>query len=316
MDSTAGARSPQQAPRTFSWSRAAGHLGRIALGLTFLAAGFLKGLDPVELAHQVAGYGIVGPRFSAVAAAPALIVFEIVLGIALVAGVRPLLVGLASVLLLLVFIGIEAYGILAGRTESCGCFGAYFQRTPAEVIGEDLLFVGLAVLAIRGLRGWAGMKPGRAAVVLLAAIVLSTTFVVASPFLPIDDYVTRLRAGRTLADLDLAARMPELLQGRYLVALIDVTDPRAAEVASALDALASRPGAPAVVGLTPSTEQEIDAFRWTVVPAFEIRSVDRDVIKRLYRKLPRFFVLDSGRVAAVYDGAPPAAGDLLSSEAS
>ncbi len=315
MDWTAGARSPQQAPRTFSWSRAAGHLGRILLGLIFLAAGFLKGLDPVEFAHQIADYGLVGKHLSAVAA-PALIVFEIVLGIALVAGVRPTLVGLASVLLLLVFMGIEAYGVFVGRTAACGCFGAYFQRTPAEVIGEDLLFLGLAVLAIGGLRGWAGTKPGPALAVLLAAIVLSTVFVVASPSLPIDDFVTRLRAGRTVADLDLAARIPELQKGRHLVALIDVTDPHAAEVASALDALASRPGAPAVLGLTPSTEQEVDAFRWTVVPAFEIRSVDRDVIKRLYRKLPRFFVLDSGRVAAVYDGAPPAAVDLLSSGAS
>ena len=315
MEAVAGARSDQQAPRRFSWRCAAGHLGRVALGVVFLAAGFLKGLDPAEFVHQVAGYGLFGKQLSTVAA-PALIVFEIVLGVALVAGVRPLVTGLASIMLLLLFIGIEAYGIAAGRTESCGCFGAYVQRTPAQVIGEDLLFVGLAVLAIAGLRGWAGTRPGRAAAVLVASIVLSVVFVVASPSLPIDDYVTRLRAGRSLADLDLAARLPELLRGRHLIALIDVTDPRAAEIASALDALASRPGAPAVVGLTPSTEQEIDAFRWSVVPAFEVKSIDRAVIKRLYRRLPRFFILDSGRVAAVYDGAPPEAGDLLSSEAS
>ncbi len=315
MDATPGARPYQQTPRTVSWRRAAGHLGRVALGIVFLAAGFLKGLDPAEFVHQVAAYGLIGMRLSGVAA-PALIVLEIVLGVTLVAGVRPLLTGLASILLLLMFIGIEAYGIAAGRTEACGCFGAYVQRTPAQVIGEDLLFVGLAILAIAGLRGWAGTRPGRAAAVLVAAIVLSAAFVVASPSLPIDDYVTRLRAGRTLADLDLAARLPELLRGRHLIALIDVTDPRAAEIASALDALASRPGAPVVVGLTPATEQEIDAFRWTVVPAFEVKSVDRVVIKRLYRRLPRFFVLDSGRVMAVYDGAPPEAGDLLSSEAS
>jgi uncharacterized membrane protein YphA (DoxX/SURF4 family) len=314
MDSTAGS-GPRRSPPPFFWSRAAGHLGRVALGFVFLAAGFLKGLDPAEFAHQIAGYGIFGSHPSAVVA-PALIVLEVVLGVALVAGVRPFGVGLASVLLLLLFIAVEAYGLAAGRTESCGCFGAYVHRTPAEVIGEDFLFVGLAALSIWGLRGWAGMKRSRAAAVLAAAIVLSSAFVVASPSLPIDDYVTRLRAGRTLADLDLASRLPELLQGRHLVALIDVTDPRASEIASALDALATRPGAPAVLGLTPSTEQEIDAFRWTVVPAFEIKRVDRDVIKRLYRKLPRFFVLDSGRVAAVYDGAPPGAGDLLSSQAS
>jgi len=300
---------------TFSWRRAAGHLGRVVLGLVFLAAGFLKALDPAEFVHQVTGYGLIGPRLAAVAA-PALIVVEVVLGVALVAGVRPLLTASASILLLLLFIGIEAHGLAVGRTESCGCFGAYIKRTPTEVIGEDLLFIGLAVLAIGGLRGWTGTRPGRAAAVLATAIVLATAFVVASPSLPIDDLITPLRAGRTVADLDLAKRLPELTTGRHLVALIDVTDPRAAEVASALDALASRPGAPPVLGLSPSSEQEIDTFRWTVVPAFEVKSVDRDVIKRLYRRLPRYFLLDSGRVAAVYDGAPPDAKDLLSSEAS
>jgi len=300
---------------TFPWRRTAGHLGRVALGLVFLAAGVLKALDPAEFLHQVAGYGILGPRLSSVAA-PALIVFEIALGIALLAGARPLLACLLSLALLLVFIGIEAYGLSVGRTEACGCFGAYVQRTPAEVIGEDLLFVGLAVLALWGLTGWAGMGGRRAAAVLVATIILSTAFVAASPSLPIDAYVTRLAAGKNLADLDLKDRVPGLAEGRHLVALIDVSDPRAAETAASLNAIATRPGAPGVVGLTPSTEQEIDTFLWSAVPAFEIHRVDREVIKRLYRKLPRFFLVDSGRVAAVYDGAPPAAEDLLSSEAS
>jgi uncharacterized membrane protein YphA (DoxX/SURF4 family) len=314
VDSMAAPR-PERLPRPVAWRRAAGHLGRLTLGVIFLAAGILKGLDPAEFAHQVAAYGILGGQ-TADLAAPALIVLEIVLGAALFAGLRPSLAGLASALLLLFFIAVEAYGLMAGRTESCGCFGAYVHRTPAEVIGEDLLFVGLAALSIWGLWGWAGMRQRRAAAVLAAAIVLASAYVIASPFLPIDDYVTRLRAGRTLADLDLAARLPQLQQGRHLVALIDVTDPHAPEIAKALELLASRPGAPAVLGLTPATEQEIDTFLWTAVPAFEIKSVDRDVLKRLYRRLPRYFVVDSGRVAAVYDGAPPGAGDLLSSRAS
>lgn len=298
-----------------AWRRAAGHLGRIALGLIFLAAGVLKALDPAEFAHQVAGYGLLSPRLSTLAA-PMLIVLEISLAIALLAGARLLLSGLLSLALLLFFIGIEAYGISAGRTESCGCFGAYVQRTPAQVIGEDVLFAGLAVLALWGLAGWSGLRGRRAGAALAATVILSTVFVVASPYLPIDDYVTRLAAGKTLEDLELQDRVPGLAEGRHLVALIDVTDPGAARSAADLNAIAARPGSPAVVGLTPSTEQEIDAFLWSSIPAFEIHRIDRDVIKRLYRRLPRFFVVESGRVTAVYDGAPPAAKDLLSSEAS
>ena len=297
------------------WRRGVGHLGRVAIGLVLLVAGVLKGLDPAEFAHQVAGYGLLEPRLSSVIA-PALIVLEITLAVALLAGAWPRLSVLLSLVLLFGFIGIEAYGLSVGRTEACGCFGAYVQRTPAEVIGEDLLFAGLALLALWGLAGWAGVRARRAATALAATVVLSIVFVVASPSLPIDAYVTRLSVGKSLKDLDLKDRVPVLAAGRHLVVLLDVSDPGAAEIAAVFNAMAARPGAPGIVGLTPSTEQEIDTFLWSAVPAFEIHRVDRDVIKRLYRKLPRCFLIDGGRVTAVYDGAPPAAEDLLSSEAS
>src|SRR5262245_39506094 len=315
MESFAEARPLSPSGRNFSLRRTAGHGGRVVLGLVFLTAGLLKAVDPAEFAHQMAGYGLVGAGVSAVAA-PALIVFEILLGVALLVGARPVATAIVSVALLLFFIGLEAYGIAHGRTESCGCFGAYVQRTPAQVIGEDLLFAGLALLSIWGLKDWKVARPRLGITVLIGAGVLAAAFVVASPSLPLDDYVTRLRVGASLADLDLVARVPGLETGRHLVALLDVTDPRTPQVVAQLDTLAAVPGAPAVVGLTPSTEQEIDAFRWTAVPAFEIQRIDRDVLKRLYRSLPRYFVVEEGRVVAVRDGAPPQGQDLLSSEAS
>src|SRR5206468_13001195 len=73
------------------------------------------------------------------------------------------------------------------------------RRSSDLVIGEDLVFVGLGVLLLRGLKGWSGMRSGRAAAVLLPALAVSATFVVASPSLPIDAYVTRLRVGRNVA---------------------------------------------------------------------------------------------------------------------
>ena len=317
MATNADARALQQDAPAFSRRRVVGHAGRILLGAIFLFSGIAKGLTPGDFAQQVAGYGILGPHLSALAA-PAIIVFEIALGVALVCGVRPLLTSAASILVLLLFIGIETRGLLAGRTDACGCFGPYASRTPAEVIGEDLLFAALGVIAIWGLKGWPGMRPGRAAAILVASFALSTAFVVASPSLPLFGFpvLNRLAPGATLADLKLAERLPDLAEGRHLVALIDVTDPRSVEMTAALNALASAPGAPAILGLTPSSEQEIDAFRWTTIPAFEVKRLDREIIPGLYRRLPRFFLLDSGRVAAVYDGAPPEARDLLSSEAS
>jgi putative oxidoreductase len=317
MDTVTDTGGPKGDARPASWPRRLGHLGRILLGAIFLFSGIAKGLTPGEFTQQVAGYGILGARLSSIAA-PALIVFEIVLGVALLCAVRPLLTASASILLLFFFIGIEAYGLAAGRTEACGCFGAYSERTPAEVVGEDFLFAALGVLALWGLRGVTGLRLGRAGAVLVVALLVSTTFVVTSPALPFFNIpvITRLAPGATLADLKLEKRLPELAEGRHLVALIDVTDARAGEMAAALNALAAASGAPPILGLTPATEQEIDAFRWSAVPAFEVKRIDREVIPYLYRRLPRFFVLDSGRVAVVYDGAPPEAKDLLSSKPS
>lgn len=300
---------------TSAWRRVAGHAGRVALGLIFLMAGVLKALDPAEFVHQVQGYGFLAAGLAAYAA-PALIVLEIALGVALLAGARPLWAGLASIALLAAFIFIEAYGLSIGRTEACGCFGAFVERTPGQVIAEDLLFAALAVLAIWGLRGWRGLAVRRAVAVTSAGALLAGGLVTASPSLPIDRYVTRLAVGRSLADLALQDRAPHLSQGRHLVALIDVTDPRAAATAAALNEIAARPGSPPILALTPASEEENAAFLWSAAPAFETRRVDRAVLKRLYRRLPRFFLLDSGRVAAIFEDAPPAAEDLLSSEAS
>lgn len=295
--------------------RIAGHAARVVLGGIFLVAGILKGLDPAEFVHQVAEYGLIGVRAAALFA-PALIVMEIVLGLALIAGVRPGAAAIGSVLLLAFFIAVETYGMTQGKTESCGCFGAYVERTPGQVIGEDLAFAGLAVLAAWGLRGWPGLSRARSRAIVVTGTILAGLYVLFSPRLPIDDYVTRLRVGRSMADLDLANRVPDLVRGRHLVALFDVTDPRAADLAAGLGTIVATPGAPAVTGLTPSPDPAIDAFRWTAVPSFEVVRIDRDVIKRLYRRLPRFFVVDEGRVVAVYDGAPPGPEDLLSSRPS
>jgi len=287
-----------------------GHLGRCLLGAVFLLAGVLKGLDPDEFAHQIAGYGILGPRAAALGA-PLLIALEIALGAALLLGAWPRPTLVAGSALLVGFIGLEAYGMSVGRTESCGCFGAYLQRTPGEVILEDLGFLGLGILALWGLRSWKGLTGWRAGAVTAVAAAVALAFPIASPRLPIDSWVTGLAVGRSLEQMSIGTRAPGLAHGRHLVALIDLADPGASTTATALDTIAAQPGSPGVMTLTSAGEEEIAAFLWSAAPGFEITRVDREVLKRLYRRLPRFFLLDEGRVVAIYDGAPPSARDLL-----
>jgi hypothetical protein len=273
-------------------------------------AGALKAIDPAEFARQISEYGIIGRGLSQIGA-PILIAFELTLAFALIAGVWPRGTALVACGLLAIFIVVEAYGLSQGRTEACGCFGAYVQRTPQQVIVEDLLFIGLALLSLWGLRGW---RRGAGRLAVIAGGLLALGFAIASPHLPIDSLVTGLTEGKSLEELGIAEIVPGLGEGRHLVALIDVADAAAGETAAHLDALALEPDAPGVIVLTPATEEERLAFTLLAFPQFDVYNVDRPVLKRLYRRLPRFFLLESGRVMALFDDAVPDLKDLLSSE--
>ena len=290
----------------------AAHVARVLLGLIFVLAAALKGIDPAEFAHQMSGYGIVGPAVSGLSA-PLLIAFEFTLGVALVVGFRPRASALAAIALLVAFVGVEAYGISQGRTESCGCFGAYVQRTPQQVILEDLLFIGFGLLSLFGLRTWAGARGRGPLVAVLTGGLLMLGFAIASPSLPLDPLVTSLAIGHNMEDLGLAESVPDLAEGRHLVAIIDVTDEKAAETSARLDEVAAMTNGPDVIALTPATEEERLAFTWTAAPSYDLRNLDRPILKRLYRRLPRLFLVDRGHVQAIFDSAVPVPEDLVSS---
>ncbi len=294
-----------------------GHLARLVLGLVFLLAGVAKAVDPAEFAHEIEGYGLVGPGLSAIAA-PLLIAVEMTLGVALLLAFAVPAMAILSSAMILGFLGLKTYSLAAGRTDPCGCFGAYLQTSPGWGIVIDLGFLLAALLAFWGSRRRQAGSGRPALLALAGAGLASLGLALASPYLPLDSLVTRLTPGRTLRDLGIEGKVPG--DGARLVALLDLTDPKSGETAALLDAFTSTPGAPTVLALTPSSEEEKSAFTWSANPTFEIQHVDRPILKPpgrrpLYRRLPRFFLVISGKVAAVYDGAPPAASDLISSEA-
>lgn len=292
--------------------RLGAHAARIALGLIFLAAGVLKMADVAEFAHQIAGYGIFGKGFAAIAA-PAMIALETTLAVALLVGWRTRIAAILIGALLLFFIGLEGWNMAQGKTEACGCFGAYVKRTPTQVIAEDLLFLGLAVVTVAGLGAWQSRRRALTGVVVGVTAVLAGGLAIASPRLPIDSWVTDLAVGKSVDDLGLGAKIDADTAANGLVAILDLTDPVSKEASTELNSLLAAPGAPRVIALTPSTEEEHAAFLWDSYPSFDLKTADRPLLKRLYRRLPLYFRLQGGRVTAVYAGPRPPAADLLSS---
>src|SRR4030095_1148417 len=115
--------------------------------------------------------------------------------------------------------------------------------------------------------------------------------------LPLDSLVTDLRVGRQSADLPLQEAPMDLSKGTFLVALLDVNAADSRETVKRLNLLnGEQTGAP-VVAFCGGEVDEKTIFCFNTSPSFEVVAAPRADLKRLYRKLPRFFQLKEGRVS-------------------
>ena len=93
---------------------------RLPLALLFVYTGAVKLLDIGGFAQDLGAFGLV-PDALVVPTAWAVAPTEVVLGIALAAGVRSALAGCAALLVL--FVGVLTYGLALGLDIDCGCLG-------------------------------------------------------------------------------------------------------------------------------------------------------------------------------------------------
>jgi len=283
-------------------------LPRIALGLILLVAGLLKGADPAEFVRQIGTYGIVS-GWAAAFLAYLLIPAEVALGAALILGFRARWSAAAGTLLMAAFMIATAWAWSQGKGEGCGCFGSLVSRTPGEVLLEDTAFLALGVIAFflapKGARDPLGRWIAVAAS-LVGAVLLSVT----AYALPLDPLVTELRVGRPVGALPLRESPVDLATGDHLVALLDLDSPGAGDIVGALNRYSSVPGAPGVVAFYGGEVDERAGFCFNYGPGFEVVPVLRADLKRLFRTLPRFFRVREGKVARIWDGAPPDPGEL------
>ena len=307
-------------PARLSWRRVVGTTAGIALGVVLLVAAWAKALDPQAFAEEIRVQGI-APASLAPAVALAALALEVALGVALVLGLRRLWVLLPAAALVAFFLFLtgRAYWLdLRGQLPAdagCGCFGNLVERTPGEAFWQDLALLVPALLlsSVGRERGGRVFPPLRTAIVALAALA-AVGFAWKSPDLPLDDLATRLKPGVELASLCagrepartcLGGLVPELADGENLVVVADLDDPAFQEAVADLNYSAGRPGVPPLMVLTPDDAERQREFYWRFGPAFEIREAPAALLKPLYRRLPRSFEAQDGRVVRTYAGLPP-----------
>jgi len=291
------------------------------LGCVLLFAVYAKALDPAAFAEQIHADGL---DFALPARAVALIALalEAGLGLALLFGLRRNWVLVPAALLVAFFLALtgRAWWLAAHGLQldaSCGCFGNLLQRTPAEAFWQDLsLLVPPLLLAFVGRdRRAPRFPPVRTAAAAVGALAV-VAFAWKAPELPLDDLATRLRPGVGIGELCagsdaertcLDSLVPELRQGRHLVVIAQLDDPQLTRSVDALNAYAGDAGNPLLWLLTAATPEQQRAFFWRWGPAFQIRQTPPELLRPLYRRLPRAFTVKDGRVSQTFAGMPPLA---------
>jgi hypothetical protein len=297
-----------------------GTFGGAFLGCVLLVAVWAKMLDPAAFAEQIHTEGL-DFLLSAQGLALIALALEAGLGLALLLGLRRLWVLIPATLLVAFFLSLTgrawwlaAHG-LRDAAASCGCFGNLVQRTPAQAFWQDLaLLVPPLLLAFVGREKRGARFPRlRTAVAVIGALAVAG-FAWKSPELPIDDLATRLRpgvavkeicAGATDSRVCLNSLVPELMSGRHLVVMAKLDDPQLTKAIDALNAYAGDRSHPTLWVLAPTSPEEKRAFFWKWGPAFDIRETPEEMLRPLYRRLPRSFMVEDGTVTRTFGGLPP-----------
>ena len=304
--------------------RVLGLSGAAFLGLVLLVAAWAKALDPQAFAQQIHG-----EKLDFLLPAPTLALLalglEAGLGAALLLGVRRLWVLLPAVLLVAFFLfltgrtyWLSLHGV-APAAGGCGCFGNLVERSPAEAFWQDLLLLvpGLALAFLGRARDSRDVGAPRArTAAALGLAVAAVVFAWKAPDLPLDDLATRLKPGAEIKRMCAGAgndrvcldtAVPDLGSGAHLVVMADLADPGFQKAVPALNAYAAKGRESAVEVLSDVTSEQKQAFFWRWAPPFPIVETPGALLKPLYRRLPRSFVVQDGRVTRTYPGLPPLA---------
>ena len=285
-------------------------LSRYGVGVIFIIAGVLKSFDPHAFSLQLEPYGFIFRSF-AVEIAYLVIIAEILLGLSLTLFLLPRFVIPSLAILTIIFIGLSLWGWQQGLEKGCGCFGAVLDRTPAQVIIEDIILLTALGLCWREYKYSFPHSENRKKYVfgigIFAALILMTT----ADDLPVDSLVTRLRAGAELKDIAVSDISEDLSHGLFLVVLVGDECPRCADTVDRLNSYGEIENFPDVVGVFAGTKERSVAFFWENLPGFSLGYAPYIIIRSYFRKLPRIFLMNDGIVRYVWNEELPPAGEIV-----
>ncbi len=178
---------------------------RIAVGLLFIFSGLIKANDPLGFSYKLQEYfevfHITFLNGLALSAAILLCALEMLLGFALLIGIRINTVAWGLLLLITFFGFLTFYSAFFKVVQTCGCFGDAIPLTPWQSFGKDMVLL-LLVLVLFFNRNKMQLIVSQRMEdsLLIAALILSVGVgIYTYNFLPVFDFLP-YKAGANLPD--------------------------------------------------------------------------------------------------------------------
>ena len=126
---------------------------RIFVGLLFIFSGLIKANDPLGFSYKLVEYfevfHITFLNFLALGLAIFLCAMEMILGFALLIGVRGKQVAWGLLLIIIFFAFLTFYSAYFKVVQTCGCFGDAIVLTPWQSFSKDLVLLLLIIILFR-----------------------------------------------------------------------------------------------------------------------------------------------------------------------
>src|SRR3982751_4793154 len=126
---------------------------RLAVGLLFIFSGLIKINDPLGFSYKLEEYfevfHITFLNGFALSIAILLCALEMLLGFALLIGVRSVKVAWGLLLLIIFFGFLTFYSAFFKVVQTCGCFGDAIPLTPWQSFSKDLVLLLLIIVLFR-----------------------------------------------------------------------------------------------------------------------------------------------------------------------
>ncbi len=269
----------------------------IALGTIFLLSGLAKVLDSGELIIRSFNLGL--GEISLLS--PLLPPLEIILGLCLILNIYTKRIALVVSVFTFLFTIVFGYAYFFRGVEDCGCFGDWFNMSPAFTFIRNIFIIGGGVFI------W--MKSdynGAYKVWKVAFVLISGAFSFAMTGFTVDNSLTTTINFRTLKGKNISETNLEglgLEKGEYAVFLFSPSCSHCWNSTENIKQIKASGLFDDVIGLVAvSQSKALDNYKKVMKPNFEIKALETKKIDRIFgMRMPKLLLLKNGIIKHIYE---------------